>query len=86
MDLSIPPCGCPIPYQWAFNLLEEVGQCVVAPAGATCHLAGGAVSSILRAMQVPESFVRGTLRLSLGPLTTTDNVDRAAVIIAGAVQ
>jgi cysteine sulfinate desulfinase/cysteine desulfurase-like protein len=37
-------------------------------------------------MQVPETFARGTLRLSLGPKTTADDVDRAATIIADAAQ
>lgn len=67
------------------DLLKDVGHLVAASAGATCHSAAG-VSSVLRAMQVPESFARGTLRLSLGPSTTTDDVDRAAEIIASAVQ
>jgi cysteine desulfurase len=67
------------------DLLAEVGHLVAASAGATCHSAG-AVSSVLRAMNVPLEFARGTLRLSVGPKTTTEEVDRAAVIIADAAK
>ena len=67
------------------DLLADIGHQVAASAGATCHSAGS-VSSVLRAMQVPEEFARGTLRLSLGPTTTADDVDRAAMIIAEGVK
>jgi cysteine desulfurase len=67
------------------DLLGDIGHQVAASAGATCHSAG-AVSSVLRAMQVPEDFARGTLRLSLGPSTTEEDIRRAAAIIAVGVQ
>lgn len=67
------------------DLLGEIGHLVAASAGATCHSASG-VSSILRAMKVPDAFARGTLRLSLGPKTTPQDVDRAANIIADAAK
>lgn len=67
------------------DLLAEVGHLVAASAGATCHSAG-AVSSVLRAMNVPMEFARGTLRLSVGPKTTAEEVDRAAAIIADATK
>jgi cysteine desulfurase len=67
------------------DLLGDIGHQVAASAGATCHSAG-AVSSVLRAMQVPEDFARGTLRLSLGPSTTEEDIRHAAAIIAAGVQ
>jgi cysteine desulfurase len=67
------------------DLLGEIGHLVAASAGATCHSAAG-ISSVLRAMQVPVAFARGTLRLSLGPKTTADEIDRAAEIIANGVE
>ena len=67
------------------DLLGEIGHLVAASAGATCHSAGS-VSSILKAMSVPEPFIRGTLRLSLGPATTSQDIDRASQIISDAVQ
>ena len=38
-------------------------------------------SSILKAMNVPPEYALGTLRLSVGPDTTTDDIDLAAEII-----
>lgn len=67
------------------TLLAEIGHLVAASAGATCHSAG-TVSSVLLAMNVPMEFARGTLRLSVGPKTTAQEVDRAATIIADAVK
>lgn len=61
-------------------LLAAIGDQVAASAGATCHSASG-VSSVLKAMGVPETFARGTLRLSLGTHTTEQEVDKASAII-----
>lgn len=67
-------------------LLAGLGHLVAASAGAACHSTGGGVSSILTAMQVPMEYAQGTLRLSLGPNTRESEVDRAAKIIADAVE
>jgi cysteine desulfurase len=67
------------------KLLSTIGDTVAASAGATCH-GTASISSVLLAMKVPETFARGTLRLSLGPKTTSDDIDIAADIIAEAVQ
>ena len=66
------------------DLLSSVGHVVAASAGAACHSSGGSISSVLVAMEVPESFARGTLRLSVGPGTTLGDVDEASEIIARA--
>ena len=50
---------------------------VAASAGAACHSDRVEVSHVLAAMNVPEEFAMGTLRLSVGRFTTTDEVDRA---------
>lgn len=68
------------------KLLGAVRDRVAASAGATCHAATGPVSTVLQAMQVPEELARATLRLSLGPKTTADEVDRAAAILAQEVR
>lgn len=65
------------------DLLAEISDNVAASAGATCHSAAG-VSSVLRAMKVPEEFARGTLRLSIGPKTTREDIDQAVELIAKA--
>ncbi len=67
------------------DLLNDISHLVAASAGATCHSAG-AVSSVLKAMDVPMEFARGTLRLSVGPKTTVEEVDQAALIIADAAK
>lgn len=67
------------------QVLSSIGHVVAASAGAACH-GTGSVSAVLTAMQVPESFARGTLRLSLGPATTPEEVDEASEIIAQAIQ
>lgn len=68
------------------RLLDAVRDKVAASAGATCHSANGPVSAVLLAMQVPEEYARATVRLSLGPKTTTDEVDRAAAILIDEVK
>ena len=69
------------------SLLQKVGHLVAASAGAACHASeSGQVSSVLKAMKVPPEYARGTLRLSLGPLTSPDEVDNAAIIIGNQVK
>lgn len=67
------------------ELLATIGHLVAASAGAACHSADG-VSAVLQAMNVPMEFARGTLRLSVGPMVTVREIDRAAWIIAETVK
>jgi len=67
------------------DLLAEISDKVAASAGATCHSAAG-VSSVLAAMQVPDEFARGTLRLSIGPSMAANSIDQAADLIARAAR
>lgn len=62
------------------RLLADVRDQVSASAGSACHTGGG-VSAVLQAIEVPEAFIKGTLRLSVGRHTTERDVDRAADII-----
>lgn len=69
------------------QLLKAIGDKVAASSGATCHSSASsdcatAVSSVLRAMNVPTVWARGTFRFSIGPTTTQDEIDKAAQIIA----
>jgi len=57
---------------------------VACSAGAACH--GSGMSAVLKAMNTPEEFGRGTLRLSLGRHTTEDEVKRAGKIIIEEVK
>ncbi|KAI2506365.1 Aminotransferase class-V [Fragilaria crotonensis] len=69
------------------SLLNKIGHQVAASAGAACHSSGtGQISSVLKAMKVPTEYAQGTLRLSIGPSTNPDEIDRAATIIADQVK
>ncbi|GFH49830.1 hypothetical protein CTEN210_06306 [Chaetoceros tenuissimus] len=63
------------------DLLLNIGQQVACAAGSACHASGGGVSAILKAMSVPMEYARGTLRLSLGPTTSREDIDKASEII-----
>ncbi|MCP3166199.1 cysteine desulfurase family protein [Myxococcus qinghaiensis] len=55
---------------------------VAASTGAACHDGGESASLVLRAMGIPEADALGAVRLSLGPDTTQEEVDRAVVVLA----
>lgn len=59
---------------------------VAASPGAACHSDGVQVSSVLKAMQVPEEYAQGTIRFSVGRFTTVEEIDRAAEAILTAVE
>lgn len=64
---------------------------VACSAGSACHTAPTeehpifVVSEVLKAMQAPEEYALGTLRISFGRHTTTEDVVEAAKLIAQAV-
>ena len=70
----------------ANKLLEQISDRVAASAGAACHSGGVTISSVLKAMQVPEEWAKGTIRLSTGRKTTAAEIDTAASVIIDAVK
>jgi cysteine desulfurase len=71
------------------TLLQAVRHQVAASAGASCHpsTANGSVSSsVLKVMQVSEMWATGTVRLSLGPHTSVDQIDRAVDYLVSAIR
>jgi len=74
----------------ANRLLEEIGLDVAASAGAACHSNAVAdtveISHVLQAMAVPEAWARGTVRFSLGKMTTEPEIDRAVAVVAAAAK
>ncbi|TKB09288.1 cysteine desulfurase family protein [Desulforhopalus sp. IMCC35007] len=70
----------------ANRLLEEIGLDVAASAGAACHADHVEVSHVLKAMQVPEQWAKGTLRFTTGRYTTVAEIDRALESIVAAVK
>ena len=67
------------------TLLSNIGNAVACSAGSACHSSSSdsvcSYSSILKALDVPPEYAIGTLRLSIGPDTTADEIDNAASII-----
>ncbi len=70
----------------ANRILEEIGLDVAASAGAACHSDTVEISHVLTAMKVPNDWARGTIRFSVGKMTTTAEIDRAAEVVAAAVN
>lgn len=70
----------------ANRILEEIGLDVAASAGAACHADHVEISHVLRAMQVPEQWAKGTLRFTTGRYTTVDEIDRALEVIVSGVK
>jgi len=64
-------------------LLEEM-KGIAASAGAACHADQADISGILYAMHVPMEYAMGTIRFSLGRMTTAEEIDKAIPIIVNA--
>jgi cysteine desulfurase len=65
----------------ANKLLAEIGDQVAASAGAACHSGGVDVSAVLRAMEVPLEWAKGTVRFSTGRMTTRREIEGAVEVI-----
>ncbi len=59
---------------------------VAVSAGAACHGGGPVPSHVLRAMGVPDDHALGTLRISLGRMTTAEDVREGAAAIIAAIE
>jgi cysteine desulfurase len=70
----------------ADRILEKISVAVAASAGAACHSDTVEVSHVLKAMDVPIDWAKGTLRLTTGRMTTQAEIDSAVQIICAAVE
>jgi cysteine desulfurase len=70
----------------ADRLLEEIGRQVAVSAGAACHSDIVQISHVLQAMDVPPNWAKGTLRFSVGKMTTAEEIDRAIEVMHAAVR
>ncbi len=70
----------------ANTLLFEIGEKVAASAGAACHAEDIEVSPVLEAMSVPIEYAMGTVRFSVGKMTTAEEIDQALEVVVPAVQ
>ena len=59
---------------------------VAVSAGAACHSDGVHISHVLTAMGVPVNFALGTLRLSVGRMTTPSDITEGAARVSRAVE
>lgn len=70
----------------ASAIMADIQHRVACSAGAACHShTEDRVSGVLRAMNVPMDFARGTLRLSVGKQTTSSEIDEASELILASV-
>jgi len=70
----------------ASDLLVEMSDRVAASAGAACHSDQVTISAVLQAMGVPFAYARGTLRYSVGRMTTPDEIDETVDAVAEALR
>jgi cysteine desulfurase len=69
----------------ANRILEDIGLEVAASAGAACHADSVEISHVLKAMGVPLEWAKGTLRFSVGRMTTEAEIDKTIRVVAGAL-
>ena len=72
--------------QEANRILEDIGLEVAASAGAACHADSVEISHVLEAMGIPLEWAQGTLRFSVGRMTTEAEIDETIRVVAEAVN
>jgi cysteine desulfurase len=70
----------------ANRILEEIGLEVAASAGAACHSDTVEISHVLQAMNLPLDWAKGTIRFSVGRMTTIEQIDKAVQVVVHAVK
>ncbi len=70
----------------ANRILEEIGLEVAVSAGAACHSDFVEISHVLKAMNTPLEWAMGTLRFSVGRMTTEAQIDKTIRVVADAVN
>ena len=69
----------------AHELLSRVNDRIAISAGSACHADSVTISTVLKAMHVPEEWAQGTLRISVGRETTKEEISKAVEIIQEAL-
>ena len=70
----------------ANRLLSEIREQVAASAGAACHSEGVEISEVIKALDVPMEWAKGTLRFSTGRMTTVQDIENSLEIIFHALK
>lgn len=65
-------------------LLADAAGTVAASVGSACHAEHDAVSGVLAAMGIDAARARGAVRLSVGRMTSVDDIDHAAAALVSA--
>lgn len=68
------------------DLLAQVSTLIAASLGSACHADHDAVSGVLAAMGCDARRAMGAVRLSVGLMTSTDDIDKAAAALIDAWQ
>ena len=68
------------------DLLQQAASVVAASVGSACHSEHDAVSGVLAAMGIEAARAAGAVRLSVGLMTTVDEVEQAATALVRAWQ
>jgi cysteine desulfurase len=69
----------------ANRILEDIGIEVAASAGAACHSDAVQISHVLQAMGLPLKWAMGTLRFSVGRMTTEADIDKTIRVVVEAL-
>ncbi len=69
----------------AQTIISKIKDRLAISAGAACHSDIIEISHVLKAMDVPEEWARGTLRLSTGRMTSEEEIEHASKVISDAV-
>ncbi len=70
----------------ANHMLERMNDRIALSAGAACHSEGTRISHVLEAMHIPVEWAKGTLRFSLGRMTTKEEIESAVRIVVDTVH
>ena len=70
----------------ANRILDRIGTEVAASPGAACHSDTVEISHVLKAMGVETEWAMGTVRFSVGRMTTAEQIDRAVQVVSDAVR
>ncbi|MBU4263446.1 MAG: cysteine desulfurase [Proteobacteria bacterium] len=70
----------------ANRILEEIGLEIAASPGAACHSDMVTISHVLEAMGIDREWAMGTLRFSVGRMTTADQIERAITVVTAAIR
>jgi cysteine desulfurase len=79
--LNISFCGI-----IANDIVEILGDRVVLSAGAACHSGITRTSDVLKAMNIPERWAQGAVRMSVGKYTTEHEIEQAIGYIVEAYR